>query len=42
MSDLPKYTLHVALVLFMRGSLVDVGLKLNVKDAWAARMTGGS
>lgn len=36
MSDLLKYTLHVALVSFMLGSLVDVGLKLDVRDAWAA------
>jgi BASS family bile acid:Na+ symporter len=36
MSDLLKYTLHVALVSFMLGSLVDVGLKLDVREAWAA------
>ncbi|MBB3545246.1 bile acid:sodium symporter [Rhizobium sp. BK399] len=36
MTDLLKYTLQVALVSFMLGSLVDVGLKLELKDAWVA------
>ncbi|NLS08317.1 hypothetical protein HGP14_34615 [Rhizobium sp. P32RR-XVIII] len=36
MIDLLKYTLQVALVSFMLGSLIDVGLKLDVRDAWAA------
>ncbi|EJC75142.1 putative Na+-dependent transporter [Rhizobium leguminosarum bv. trifolii WSM2012] len=36
MSDLLKYVLQVALVSFMLGSLADVGLKLDLRDAWAA------
>ncbi|MBB3388170.1 putative Na+-dependent transporter [Rhizobium sp. BK275] len=36
LSDLLKYILQIALISFMLGSLVDVGLKLEVKDALAA------
>lgn len=35
-SELLNYTLHVALISFMLGSLVDVGLRLDIRDAWAA------
>jgi len=35
-SDVLKYTLQVALISFMLGSLVDVGLKLEHRDAWSA------
>ncbi|QWW71151.1 bile acid:sodium symporter family protein [Rhizobium sp. WYJ-E13] len=36
LSDLLKYILQIALISFMLGSLVDVGLKLEVRDAVAA------
>lgn len=35
-SEILRYTLQIALISFMLGSLVDVGLKLDVKDAWTA------
>ncbi|WP_434734285.1 bile acid:sodium symporter (plasmid) [Rhizobium sp. YTUHZ044] len=35
-SELLRYTLQVALISFMLGSLADVGLKLDVRDAWTA------